>query len=831
MRFGHYDPKEREYVITRPDTPLPWINYLGESKYCALISNTAGGYSFLSDPRDQRILRYRYDNIPFDQGGRYLYIRDDKTGEFFSPTWAPTYTKLSKYECRHGMGYTTISSEHFGIQAKITYFVPLGEDLEIWKVEIENTGSRVKGQAMPAGRQGSRDISLFSFVEFCLWNAVEDQTNFQRTWSTGLAHCEGSTIFHTTQYGYWKDIFAYFSVSEKIQGYDCQRRDFLGDFGYGALQRPKAVVEGKCSNSKAIGWAPIGSHCVKLKLKPGQTKTIIFVLGVSHGKAENKFSPKTKNLTATSVAGSLKFPKKFLNPKIVDQELKKLKEYWEENLSKLQIETPDKEMNDQVNVWNQYQCMQTFNWSRYASYYEAGIGRGMGFRDSNQDTLGFVHILPKQVRKRILDLAAVQFPEGDTYHQYSPLTGQGALYGYSDDPLWLVFSTVNYIRETGDWSILKEKVAFAERKTLVPAQQGHHEFGYRARSTEHGARSTGTLYEHLKRAVRFVANNLGPHGLPKAGFADWNDCLNMFGPKGKAESVLVAELLVLAAREMEHITKGHDRKLFATIAAKMVKAIAKHGWDGAWFKRAFDDSGKPVGSKANKEAQIFLETQPWAVIAGATDEERAKKCMNSVHQKLFTKHGIKLLTPAFTKFYPELGEISTYPPGLKENASIFCHPNPWAMIAECLLGRGERVYEYYRAILPLAQNETAEIRKTEPYVYCQMVAGPDHPDFGEGKNSWLTGSAAWNLVAASQWILGIRPDYNGLIVNPCIPRKWKQFKMVRVFRGSTYIINVKNPYGISKGVKLLKVDGRKIEGNHVPIFKDRKEHHVEAIMG
>ena len=806
MRFGHYDGEKREYVITRPDTPLPWINYLGESKYCALISNTAGGYSFLSDPRDQRITRYRYDNIPFDQGGRYLYIRDDESGEFFSPTWAPTYTKLSKYECRHGLGYTTIFSEHMGIAVKIDYFVPLGEELEVWRVEIQSKKSKIQ------------KISMFSFVEFCLWNAVEDQTNFQRTWSTGLAHCEGSTIFHTTQYGYWKDIFSYFSVSEKIHGYDCQRREFLGDFGYGTLQRPKAVVEGKCSNSKAIGWAPIGAHCLKVKLKPGQKKSMIFVLGCA---------PKIQ-ISKSKI-------QKYTDPKVADLELKKLKAYWEENLSKLQIETPDTEMNGQVNVWNQYQCMQTFNWSRYASYYEAGIGRGMGFRDSNQDTLGFVHILPQQVRQRILDLAAVQFPEGDTYHQYSPLTGQGALYGYSDDPLWLVFSTVNYIRETGDWSILKEKVPFAERKTLVPVQQGHHEYGFRAQNTEHRAQNTGTLYEHMKRAVNFVAKNLGPHGLPKSGFADWNDCLNMLGPKGKAESVLVAEMLVLAAREMEEIVERRagngERRMYQKIAEKMVKAINKYGWDGAWFRRAYADSGKPVGSKTNKEAQIFLETQPWAVIAGVTDEEKAKKCMDSVYQKLFTRYGIKLLTPASSRFYPELGEISTYPPGLKENASIFCHPNPWAMMAECILGRGERAYDYYRAILPLSHNDQAEVRKTEPYVYCQMVAGPDHPDFGEGKNSWLTGSAAWNLVAATQWILGIRPEYNGLVIDPCVPRKWKQFKIRRVFRGSTYIINVRNPYGVSKGVKSVRVDGRQIEGNLIPASKARKEYHVEVVMG
>ena len=806
MPFGYFDNKNLEYVIEKPNTPLPWINYLGEKKYCALISNTAGGYSFYIDPRERRILRYRYDNIPFDQGGRYIYIRDDKTGEFFSPTWQPTQTKLDQYECRHGLGYSTISSTYNGIETKITYFVPVGEDLEIWKVVMRN---------LPAGRQGAtsvkREISLFSFVEFCLWDTVGDSTNFQRTWSIGKAHCEGSTIIHDTMYGNWVDILAYFGTSAKIDSFDCQRRDFLGNNGYNSLANPEAVINGKCSNSTAIGWAPIGSHCIKLNLKPGQTKEIIFVLGVS----------KNKNIAEAKV-------KKFTNPKRVEAEFNKLKKYWQANLSKIQVETPDKDLDTSINIWNQYQCMQTFNWSRYASYYEAGIGRGMGFRDSNQDTLGFAHMIPHEAKKRILELASIQFEDGSAYHQYSPITGKGALYGYSDDQLWLVISTANYIKETGDFKILYEIVPFAEKQTLLPAQMGHHDYCYKPQNSKPEVKKD-MLYNHLKKAIEFSLTNIGPHGLPKSGFADWNDCLNMIGPNDNAESVFTAELLVFTAGEMVRISEiknlSADKVFFENASREMIGRINKHCWDGDWYLRAFDDNSKPLGTKKSKAAKIFLETQPWSVISG-TAGEKGIVCMNSVKKYLKTKFGIKLLHPPFSSYRPELGEISTYPAGLKENASIFCHPNPWAIVAECILGRGDLAFEYFKAILPESQN--SEIRKTEPYVYCQMVAGPDHPDFGEGKNSWLTGSAAWNFYAATNYILGIKPDYDGLIISPCIPKGWKQFNVIRMFRGAKYNIHVKKNSTLKNDVKFLIVDGRRMEGNKVPVFHDRKEHTIEA---
>ncbi len=805
MQYGKFDNQNKEYVITKPDTPLPWINYLGSESYCALISNTAGGYSFQMDPREQRITRYRYDNIPFDEGGRYIYIRDNETKEFWSPTWQPVRKKLDKYACRHGLGYTKIKSSYKKIETEITYLVPLGENLEVWLLEIKNLDPLIP-----------RSLDAFSFIEFCLWDAFGDMSNFQRTWSTGQAHCEGSTIYHTTMYKNWKDLFAYFHVNQKIAGYDCQRKFFLGDHGYNSLQSPEVVAKGKSTNSLACGWAPIGSHHLKIKLKPGETKTIIFILGTEKEMGNEKkkieyFSKKENVLSA----------------------MEKLKAYWKENLNKIEINTPDSDMNTMVNVWNQYQCRTTFNWSRYASYYESGLGRAMGFRDSNQDTLGFVHMIPEKVRQRILDLASIQFEEGNTFHQYSPLTKKGELLGYSDDSLWLILSAARYIKETGDLDILKEKLPFAIPPKSLPPQVGHHNYIYKDENQEK-PKSFGSLYEHLKRAINYSFKTTGPHGLPLAGFADWNDCINMTGPNKKAESVFVAEMLVAVCKEMTPLCdlagKPSDKKYFEHIRHEMSLRINKHAWDGAWYLRDFDDYSKPLGSKNCDEGKIYLETQPWAVMSGAADETRAKKCMDSVKEKLFSKFGIILQQPALTRYYPEHGEISTYPPGLKENAAIFCHPNPWAMIAECILGRGDQAYEYYKAILPASQNNLAEIRKTEPYVYCQMVAGRDHKDFGEGKNSWLTGSASWNFVAATEYILGIRPEYNGLRIDPCIPKKWKKFSVKREFRGARYLITVYNPKNKSKGVKQIKIDGEITKNSLLPVFADNQEHKIEVIM-
>ncbi|PIS30908.1 glycosyl transferase [Candidatus Saganbacteria bacterium CG08_land_8_20_14_0_20_45_16] len=789
MKFGYFDKEKKEYVITRPDTPLPWINYLGSDDYCALFSNTAGGYSFYKDPRERRLLRYRYNNVPMDRGGRYLYLRDNTTKDYWSVSWQPVIKdpKNYQYECRHGLGYTTITSQYCGISTKATYFVPLGENLEVWMLEVKFEPKKA------AIGQKSCDLSLFSFVEFCLWDALNDMTDFQYNLNIGETKVDNNIIYHLSKYRVEKNLLAYFGCANaSAKGFDTQRRDFMGD--YGDWSNPRAVVEGKMNNSIAGGWSPVGSQMFNFKLKAGETKTFIFVLGFS----EDINEPPAKLA-------------KFKNPEIVKQELAKLKAYWDENLSKFSVQSEDPELDLMLNTWNQYQCRTTFNWSRSASYYESGIGRGIGFRDSNQDTLGFVHMIPEKVKQRISDLAANQFEDGSAYHQYSPLTKQGNGSGYGDDHLWLTVSVPAYVKETGD-------IRFLE--TLVPFVGGEK----------------GTIYEHLARAIDFALTHIGPHGLPKIYFADWNDCLNLSHGKEKAESVMVAQMVVYGAKEMAQLAKligkQADAKKFTEIAKDMAKKINKIAWDGNWYIRAFDEYEEPLGSSKNKEGQIYLETQAWGVLSGTAEAERALKCLDAVRKNLWTKHGIILMTPPYSDFIPKYGSIGVYPPGLKENGAIFCHPNPWTIIAECMIGRGDIAYEYYKAIQPAARNEIAELHKTEPYVYCQMIAGKHHKAFGEGKNSWLTGSACWNFVAASQWILGIRPEYEGLLIDPCIPKAWKGFQVKRVFRGSTYYITVRNPNGVSKGVKSITLDNNKLASNLIPPDKSGgDEHHVEVELG
>ena len=791
MKYGHFDVDNKEYVIERPDTPLPWINYLGSENYCALMSNTAGGYSFYRDPKERRITRYRYNNVPMDRGGRYLYLRDNQTKDYWSVSWQPVLKDLNeyKYECRHGLGYTTITSEYSGISTKATYFVPLGENLEIWKLEVKFEPKK--------GAMGikSRDLSLFSLVEFCLWDALNDMTDYQYNLNIGQTDYVDGTIYHLSRYRVTQDVVGYFACANaRAVGFDTQRKDFMGN--YGDWSNPRAVIEGKMNNSLACGWAPIGSQMFNFKLKAGETKTFIFVLGFT----ENIKEPPQKI-------------EKFSEIKTVEKELARLKKHWEENLNKFSVQSEDPELDLMVNTWNQYQCRTTFNWSRSASYYESGIGRGMGFRDSNQDTLGFAHIIPEKVKERIKDLSATQLPDGSAYHQYSPLTKKAnpSDHKYGDDHLWLIFSAASYLKETGDIKFLSEKVPFA------------------------GAEDA-TIYEHLEKAIEFSTKHLGPHGLPLIFFADWNDCLNLDQGKGKAESVMVAQMLVGAATEMsqmaELVGKSSEAKKYLNIARKMKEAINQHAWDGKWYVRAFTDDETAVGSSTCKEAKIYLEPQAWAVISGSADQERAELSMDSVNKHLATKHGIVILDPPYAKFDYRIGSIGVYPPGLKENGAIFCHPNPWAMIAECILGRGNQAYAYYRAILPAARNQIADLHKTEPYVYCQMIAGKAHKDFGEGKNSWLTGSACWNFVAVSQWILGIRPEYKGLLIDPCIPKEWKGFQVKRVFRGSTYYITIRNPEGVSKGIKSITMDNKRLPSNLIPPSKSvGKEHYIEVVLG
>ena len=796
MRFGHFDDAAREYVITRPDTPLPWLNYLGNEEYFALISNTAGGYSFVRDARLRRLTRYRYNNAPLDLGGRYLYVRDADTGEFWSPSWQPTQTPLDDYSCRHGLGYTVIGSSHAGIDVETTYFVPLGETLELWRMRVSNVRDTVAR------------LFVFSAVEFCLWDASDDATNFQRNFSVGEVEVEDGVVYHKTEYRERRDHFAYFACSPAPVAVDTQRDTFLGP--YRSWDRPLAVEEGHCADSIAVGWAPCGAHQVEIELEPGETREVIFVLGYAENLSDAKFDPPgSQTIDKRRV---LPLIARFRDPAEVEASFAQLRDHWDGLLGGLQVSTPNEHVDRMVNTWNQYQCMVTFNLSRSASFFESGVGRGMGFRDSNQDLLGFVHLVPERARGRLLDLAATQLPTGGAYHQYQPLTKRGndaVGSGFNDDPLWLVLAVSAYLKESGDWSILDEPVPY---------------------DNEPGSETP--FAEHLRRALGYTLDRLGPHGLPLIGRADWNDCLNLncfseapgesfqtgpFREGGVAESVFIGGLFALAAEELAAI----EERLGDTAAAaehreageRIAAAVRRDGWDGDWFRRAYDYFGQPVGSRENTEGQIFIEPQGMCVMAGiGLDDGLAQLALDSVRERLATPHGVLLVQPAFTGYRLELGEITSYPPGYKENGAIFCHTNPWIMIAEALAGNGDAALDYYLRINPSAREDLSEVHRCEPYVYAQMIAGRDAPAHGEAKNSWLTGTAAWNLVAVTQWILGIRAEHDGLRIDPCLAADWEGFTAVRRFRGATYRIEV-----VAGPEAALVVDGEPLEGNLVPV--------------
>lgn len=817
MKYGYFDDNNKEYVITNPKTPYPWINYLGSQDFFSLISNTAGGYHFYKDARLRRITRYRYNNVPVDMGGRYFYIND--YGNIWSPGWSPIKAELDKYCCRHGMGYTKILGEKNGISAEITFFVPLNYNGEVQKLTLKNISNEKK------------TFKLFSFVEWCLWDAQDDSTNFQRNFSTGEVEIEGSVIFHKTEYKERRNHFAFYSVNAPISGFDTDREKFIGL--YNGFENPQSVVAGEPFNSVADGWSPIASHCLEITLEPDETKDLVFVLGY----VENDFDEKFNADGSMNKSKAYDMIKSMDSSEKADKALNDLKAYWNELLSKYTVSTPDEKVDRMVNIWNQYQCMVTFNMSRSASYFESGIGRGMGFRDSNQDLLGFVHQIPQRARERILDLAATQLEDGGCYHQYQPLTkkGNNEIGGdFSDDPLWMILSVAGYIKETGDFSILDEQVPYDNDKTKAQ-----------------------TLMHHLKQSFYHVTENVGPHGLPLAMRADWNDCLNLscFSDKpgesfqtftsnkyGEekfshvAESVFVAALFAFAGPEFVKLCEYKNLKDESQKAQKAIDTMRentmKYGFDGEWFLRAYDDFGKKVGSKECEEGKIFIEPQGFAVMAGlGSDSGKDIKAMESVKKYLDSKYGLVLLNPAFTKYHIEYGEISTYPAGYKENAGVFCHNNAWIICAEAVLGHGNRAFEYYSKICPAFLEEISDLHRTEPYVYAQMIAGKDAKRHGEAKNSWLTGTAAWNFVAISQYILGIMPEYEGLMVNPCIPENWSNFKVVRNFRGNIYNIEVKNPDNVSKGIKSITVDGIKINGNILPVFEKGSEHKVEVVMG
>ncbi|MDO4866712.1 MAG: glycosyl transferase [Clostridia bacterium] len=809
MEYGHFEDLAREYVITRPDTPSPWINYLGSEAFFTLMSNTGGGYSFYKDARMLRLTRYRYNNVPTDAGGQYFYINDN--GSVWTPGWMPVKAKLDGYECRHGLGYTRITGVKDGLKAEQLSFVPRGVNALVTRVRLTNESDAAK------------DISLFSFVEFCLWNAQDDSTNFQRNFSTGEVEIEGSAIYHKTEYRERRNHFAVYAVNADIDGFDTDRASFIGY--YNGFGEPQVPLANKSNNSVASGFSPIGSHWIRRSLKAGESVSLIFVLAYCENPDDRKFVA----LNVINKAPAHAVLDQFKTDAQFDAAFAELNAYWAELLSSFQVNSGDARVDRMAGLWNQYQCMVTFNMSRSASYYESGIGRGMGFRDSTQDLLGFVHLIPARARERILDIAATQFPDGSAYHQYQPLTKRGNNdigSGFNDDPLWLIFGVAAYVKETGDTSILREMVPFDNDEKLAQP-----------------------LMEHLRRSFHYTLEHRGPHGLPLIGRADWNDCLNLNcfsstpgesfqttenNESGAAESTFIAGMFTGVCPDYEVLCRLYgwteEAEQVSGWYDEMEKAILTHGWDGEWFLRAYDAHGDKVGSHECEEGKIYIEPQGFIVMGGVgVKEGYAQKALDSVNRHLLSEHGVAILTPPYTRYHLELGEISSYPPGYKENGGIFCHNNPWIALAQARLGHGGAAFDIYRRTCP-AWIEDQELHFTEPYVYSQMVAGPYAPHFGQAKNSWLTGTAAWSFYTISQGILGVKPDYDGLRIDPCLPKELTDLRLVRKFRGSTYNIHIVNRAGDEKGKLTLTVDGAAVEGGVIPADAASATHEVEAVL-
>ena len=818
MKFGYFDDANREYVITTPKTPLPWINYLGCKEFFSLISNTCGGYTFYKDAKLLRLTRYRYNDVPNDINGKYFYIKEG--GCVWNPGWKPTQTELDSYECRHGIGYSRFVGSKNNLEASVLTFIPMDDNCEISQVKLTNQSDRPK------------TFSLFSYVEWCLWNADDDSRNFQRNLNTGEVEVVGSAIYHKTEYRERRNHYAVYAVNTPVDGFDTSRDAFLG--AYRGVADPEVVERGQASNSMAHGWSPIASHQINITLNPGECKTFVFVLGYIENPADKKWeAPGVINKKPAEAMLS-----RYRSDADVDRAFAALNDYWNELLSRYSVKSSNDKVDRMVNVWNQYQCMVTFNLSRSASYFESGIGRGMGFRDSNQDILGFVHQIPERARERLIDLASTQLPDGGCYHQYQPLTkkGNSDIGGdFSDDPLWMILSVAAYIKESGDWSILDEMVPYDNDESKAQ-----------------------TMLEHLTASFYHIVNNLGPHGLPLAMRADWNDCINLscysdqpgesfqtytnpkFAAEGGyskiAESVMVATLFTYVGPNyveiLKHLGKDEDAAKAQAEIDKMKKNVMDSAFDGDWFIRAYDANGEKMGASECEEGKIFIEPQGFAVMSEIGKDEGADiKTLNAIDKYLNTKYGLVLNNPAYTKYYIQYGEISTYPGGYKENAGIFTHNNAWIICAEAYAGRGDKAFEYYSKIAPAFNEEISDLHKTEPYVYGQMIAGKDASRFGEGKNSWLTGTAAWNMVAISQYILGVQPDFDGLKIDPSIPAQWDGLSISRKFRGATYDIKVSNPSHVNKGIKSVTVDGNAIEGNVLPAFGDGACHKVEVVMG
>jgi N,N'-diacetylchitobiose phosphorylase len=794
MRYGYFDDEAREYVIERPDTPMSWVNYLGTDQYCAIVSNNAAGYAFHRSPKSGRLLRFRFNSVPMDRPGRYFYLRDAEDGDYWSLSWQPVAKPLdqARYVCAHGAGVTRFESSYKGIEGAMRAFVPVGENAEVWEVTLTNKDSR------------PRKLGLFGYAEWCFWHMNQDAFNFQYILYTCRMGLEDGIVDYTVRLWPFEEPKAFFASSLPITSFDTDREVFLG--GYRHEGQPLSVERGRCFDSVAVGGTPCGALHSDIELQPGETLRAVFVIGVGDAKTKGR-----------------ELRERFSAPGAVDAELERVRAYWDERLSSLTLETPSPEVNSVGNIWNQIQCHTTFNWSRAASFNEAGGRDGLGFRDTAQDTLGVVHAIPELVKGKLTDLLKAQYSFGAAMHHVQPLEWkQGphnvAAQHFSDDHLWLLLAIPAYIRETGDFAWLDELVPYADE-------------------------GRASVYDHLKRAIDFSWSKRGPHGLCLGLAADWNDCLNL---RGQGETMFssflllrgLRELIALAERLPNTPARKHDLEQYGRLRDKLLATIAEHAWDGDWFLRGYLDSGRKLGSHESQGSTIFLNAQSWAVLADAAPRDLLVRAMDSVHEHLATPHGIVLNSPSYTEHDAEVGAITTFPGGLKENGGIFCHANTWAVIAEAELGRGDKAFELYRSFLPAAKNDTADLHSMEPYAFAQFVTGKDHPHrFGRARNSWLTGTATWAFVSLTQHILGVRADYDGLVVAPVLPESWEGFRMVRKFRGATYEISVTQVAASQRMTQnearsaQLFVDGVPLAGNKVPLAPAGSVVKVELMLG
>lgn len=804
MKFGHFDDQAREYVIETPHTPLPWINYLGVKDFHSLISNTLGGYSFYKDAKLRRLTRYRYNNVPRDISGRFFYIKEGKA--VWNIGYLPTKTDLDFYRCRHGLNYSIFEAEKDSLSATLTAFVPVNDNCEINKITFKNKSGKEK------------KFSLYGVVEFCLYNAVDDANNYQRNLNLAEVEVDDTTIYHKTEYRERRNHYCFFHVSRKHDGFDTDRNIFLGmENGF---DDPKAVKEGTSFNSIVSDCYPIGSHRLDITLKPGEETTVVFMLGYVENDVNEKFIEKgiiNKNK-------ALELMEKYNDVNNVDQALDELKDYWNTLLKTFQIKTNIPEFDRMANIWNQYQCMITYMMSRSASYFETGTGRGMGFRDSCQDLLGFVHLIPERARERIIDIASIQFKDGSTYHQYQPLTKRGNAdigSGFNDDPLWLVGATISYIKETGDYTILDEQVPF---------------------NNEEGTEKS--LYDHLLISLNYTITHRGPHGLPLIGRADWNDCLNLNcfsttdgesfqtvenNDTHKAESVFIAGMFVKYGREFvelaRHINDNANADMIEKAADEIEECTIKDGFDyeGKYFIRAYDAFSHEVGSSRCEEGKIYIEPQGFCTLARiGKDKGLGKEAVKSSLKYLLNDYGCEILYPPYSTYHVELGEISSYPEGTKENGSVFNHNNPWLTLASCEEGMKEEAFDLYKRNAPAFIEDKSEIHQTEPYIYSQMIAGRSNPNYGRAKNSWLTGSASWSFVALSEGILGIVPELDGLKITPSLSKEFKSVEITRKFRGKTFNIHIDNTIG----KETIKVNGH-IQNSNLIRLDNNETYDVE----